>query len=188
MAETKQTSWNARTLGLPLWAWIPVAAGGAGLAFIYYRKRKAASAPANTTQLPDASTANYAAGLDTGQYESLLAQIRDLQGSVSSLPTSGPTGPAGPPGPPGPPAPGTPQSGSKTLHYVQWHTLTAQPMSINGLANKYNASPADIIAQTKKAEPADTSNSKSKLYQYLKKGDWNATLPQGYTIFVPTYS
>jgi len=179
----KPAPWSAKTLGLPLWAWIPVGAGAAGLVFIWYRRKQSAAAAASSAaSAPTAGSQNTdTSGLATDQYEALLAQIRDLQGSVSDLPTTGPTGPAGPPGPTGPPA-------KPTLHYAQWKTTTNSPISINGLANRYHAQPADIIAQTKLSEPSDTSSTKSKLYQYIKSGNWNATLPAGYTIFVPYYS
>lgn len=101
---------QAKYAGLPLWGWIGLAAaGGIGVA-MWMRSRK----PAAVTTAPAQQTTVDAAGLSTDQYESLLALLRDVQGSASRPMTPGPPGPGGPPGGPGPGGPpgppGTPDT------------------------------------------------------------------------------
>src|SRR5258706_10255876 len=90
-----------KVAGLPTWGWLGITAavGIVGLLWLQNRKKAAAAATAATDTSTTAPQVFDSSGLATGQYESLLALLRDLQGQPSeSLP-----GPAGPPGPPGPP-------------------------------------------------------------------------------------
>ena len=71
---------SKKMMGLPLWGWFALAAAG-GIAFFVWRQKNAASTTAATTDTSNTDTAN---GLDQGQYESLLATLRDIQGSLST--------------------------------------------------------------------------------------------------------
>jgi hypothetical protein len=197
MAETKPatgTSWNRRTLGLPAWSWIPVISGVTAVGWMLYRKRKsAASASNNTAPATPATTPttlDNTAGIATDQYETLLSQLRDLQGNISSEPVSI-TGPAGPPGavgppsstpgppstvpgPPGPPGPTPIPTGPRYLYFT---TAANHPVTLNQLAQWNHSSPQAIIAATQVSQPYDVTNPGSRLYQYLRAGNYNATLP-----------
>lgn len=88
--------------GLPTWGWLGISASVGIVLLVWMQNRKKNAVPpvADTTspQVVDSS------GLATGQYESVLALLRDIQGQPSEeLP--GPAGPAGPPGPGGPTGP-----------------------------------------------------------------------------------
>lgn len=93
MAEdTGSTSLRQREAGLPRWGWITLAAAGGVLGLVWYQSHRAAQATAGQ-QTVDTT----AQGLDTGQYESLLAILRDLQGQPSQpTPTPTPTSPWNP--------------------------------------------------------------------------------------------
>lgn len=86
--------------GLPTWGWVGISAAVGIVALVWLQNRKKnalpAAADASATTAPQVFDSS---GLATGQYESLLALLRDVQGQPSEqLP-----GPAGPPGPTGPP-------------------------------------------------------------------------------------
>lgn len=84
--------------GLPGWGWLAITVGAVAVAAIWIRSRKSPASPSAPTVDPNA------AGLDTGQYEALLALLRDIQGKPSTdVDTPAPT-PAPSPSPS--PAPG----------------------------------------------------------------------------------
>lgn len=70
---------NQKMMGLPVWAWVALAAAG-GIAFVVWRqsRNKAAADPAAA---PADQTAE---GLSDYQFESLLAILRDIQGKNST--------------------------------------------------------------------------------------------------------
>lgn len=106
------TGMNKKILGMPMWLAIT---GGAALVagvYFWYRNKKSATAASSTTSTNGTSTSDSGnAGLDTEEYESLLAQLRDIQGEEASEPNPAP-GPPGPPGPPGKPGPPVLQGGN----------------------------------------------------------------------------
>ena len=74
---------RAKMYGLPVWGWVGITGAIAVVGLIWWQHRKSA-APAAPTMPTDTSTF---AGPDTGQWEAVMAQIRDLQGKPSP-PTS----------------------------------------------------------------------------------------------------
>lgn len=90
-----------KVAGLPTWGWVGIAIVGGVIGLLWFRGRKTATTPDASTATPSIVDSS---GIATGQYESLLALLRDIQGQPSeTLP--GPAGPQGPAGPPGPSAP-----------------------------------------------------------------------------------
>lgn len=173
-----------KTLGLPLWAWLPIVAVGT-VGFIVWRRHAAANSAAASTAATDQSTQQVtdASGIATDQAETIYSQLRDIQGQLSSMPPApagpaGATGPTGPPGPVGPAAPPPPPS-----HNV--HVATNGSQSLNQIAASNHSTVAGIIAQTRLAEPTDTTKATSKLKQYLDKANFNTPVPAGFTLYVP---
>jgi nucleoid-associated protein YgaU len=84
-------SWH----GLPVGVWFGLAGLGAGLAWFLYKKHKADSAATTAATATTASTASTdtggSGGMDTGQYESLVALLQDIQGEVSTSTPAGTT-------------------------------------------------------------------------------------------------
>lgn len=74
---------SKKMMGLPAWAWVALAAAGGAIFFVWRSKGKSADAAATTSTTPVDSTAQ---GLDVEQYESILALLRDIQGTVSTIP------------------------------------------------------------------------------------------------------
>jgi len=91
--------------GLPAWAWMALATAAGAIFFIWRSKSKATDTSAGT----NANSGDTAAaqGLSEQQYESLLALLRDIQGSVSVEPAE-PNEPGEPKEPPTPPPAKTP--------------------------------------------------------------------------------
>jgi hypothetical protein len=106
VAETDgsvNTGMNKKILGMPMW--LAVSGGAAILAGVYFwyrKKQSAASSSSNSVTSTNGASTDSSGyqGLDTEEYESLLAQLRDLQEQEGSEPNPVP-GPPGPPGPPG---------------------------------------------------------------------------------------
>lgn len=126
---------NQKMMGLPVWAWVALAAAG-GIAFVVWRQSRNKATADDTT----APTTTDAQGLDVEQYESLLALLRDLQGQ-NSVPAEGGDTPnsddpttqlpgSGTPGAPHPTGP-TPAPGSARGY--GWHKVVAKesPASIS---------------------------------------------------------
>lgn len=103
-------------LGLPVWAWLGIGSVVAGVGWFLYKKHEANTAASTTAAASTANTGTAstdtsgAAGLDTNQYESLLALLQDIQGEVStSTPPAATTTTTAPPPvvhPVGTPVPG----------------------------------------------------------------------------------
>lgn len=79
--NTGGTGLRTKMYGVPLWGWIGIAGAAAIVIGLWLQSRKKA-APAPTT---DTSTF---AGPDTGQWEAIMTQIRDLQGQPSTPATT----------------------------------------------------------------------------------------------------
>src|SRR5262245_50293835 len=76
--------WRGRSAGLPNWAWV---AGGTiigivALLWFFNRKKNSSSDGAD---YGSATVVDDSSGIATGQYESILAQIRDQQGIQSQI-------------------------------------------------------------------------------------------------------
>lgn len=86
---------SRKVLGLPTWGWIAVAAAGGVVAYVWLQSRKKNAASTDSGATLDTSNGSsdpngigaYASDTD----QALLAQIRDLQGQVST-PVDGTTG------------------------------------------------------------------------------------------------
>lgn len=210
MAEpTNAPPATKKGFAIPTWAIVvgTVALGAGG--FLWWRGRKNAQAAASSTAT-GAPPVVDTSGLATDQAEALYAQIRDIQGQesttlqnvqgvsgqvtgvsqqVSNIPSgpAGAPGPAGPPGPTGPaPTPPPAPKPTSTPHYnLTWHTIPGHPVTLSQLAQWNHSSVAGIIAQTRIGEATDTSSPRSKLKQYLDRGNWNAIIPPGYTLYIP---
>ena len=89
--------WRGRTAGLPNWGWI---VGGVvvGVGVLWWLNHRKTAATANSST-GQATVVDDSSGIATGQYETILSQLRDIQGQPS---VPGPAGPAGPTGPTGP--------------------------------------------------------------------------------------
>jgi hypothetical protein len=75
--------------GLPTWGWIAIAAAGGVVAFMWLQSRKAPAAASTTDPNSDGSASS---GAQSDEIQSLLAQIRDMQGAPSTpIPTTGDT-------------------------------------------------------------------------------------------------
>lgn len=136
-----------KLMGLPVWGWLVVftALGVVGVVWMEHRKK-----PADTSTDTTGQGASFDAtdtGLATDQYETLLAQVRDLQGELST-PITGPPGPPGPVGPPGtlpkpppPKPPGNEEPPPPKTPAVKYVTVTRWPSkdsTLSGIAaDKY---------------------------------------------------
>lgn len=67
---------NQKMAGLPVWAWVAIAAAG-GIVFFVWRSRS------NSTDTSAATTTDTGGEIDPAQLNTIYAQIRDLQGQVS---------------------------------------------------------------------------------------------------------
>lgn len=116
---------NQKMMGLPVWAWVALAAAG-GIAFVVWRQSRNKAAD-DTATAPADQTAE---GLSDYQFESLLAVLRDIQGK-NSVPIEGGDTPnsddpttqlpgSGTPGAPHPTGP-TPAPGSARGY--GWHRV-----------------------------------------------------------------
>lgn len=83
--STGGTGLRSKLYGVPLWGWMGIAGAAAIVIGLWLQSRKKA-APAPT--MPTDTSAF--AGPDTGQWEAIMAQIRDLQGKPSTTPTTTP--------------------------------------------------------------------------------------------------
>jgi len=129
-------AFSKKMMGLPTWVWVALAAAGGAIFFVWRSRGKSTDTSTTATQTPVDSEAQ---GLDVEQYESLLALLRDIQGSVSQADDddngvndgSGSTPPPTPAAPP-PPAktPSTPKptpkpTSHKTVTVSKFTTATA---------------------------------------------------------------
>ena len=92
---------SGRMLGLPTWAWLGIAAAG-GIVFFVWRGKNQQQQQQNQAPIqvvPDNST---------GEWESVAAMLRDIQGAVS-VPEVEPPEPAEPKEPPNHPPPPLPK-------------------------------------------------------------------------------
>jgi nucleoid-associated protein YgaU len=136
---------GAKKNGIPLWIWV----GGAvvlivGGYYIYKGRQATAATQAASTTSQTATTDTSDSGIGTEQYETLLSQLRDLQGEESTqsnpppprvvsvgsvnpppLSTSPPVSP--PPPPPTSPPPPPPVTTSPTPNPVSPNVVTVQP-------------------------------------------------------------
>jgi len=71
------TGINQKMAGLPVWAWVAIAAAG-GIIFFVWRSRSSSS-PDTTS----AASTDTGGEIDPAQLNTIYAQIRDLQGQVS---------------------------------------------------------------------------------------------------------
>lgn len=87
---------NTKLGPLPYWGWIAISAAAGIVGILWWRNRKGGQDAQAQTQ-PSAGPQIESDGMATGQYESLLALLRDIQGQPSTpLPGDpGPTPPAG---------------------------------------------------------------------------------------------
>jgi len=69
--------------GLPTWGWVGVSAAVGIVMLVWLQNRKKAAAPPATTDTTGNQSVVDSSGLATGQYESLLALLRDIQGQPS---------------------------------------------------------------------------------------------------------
>lgn len=96
---------QSRMAGLPMWGWIAIGGAGGVVVWLWIQHRnKGAATTAPTGTIPMGYDPAQL-GLSTTQYETLLSQMRNLQGAESQPGDVGPTGPPGPPGTPAPPTP-----------------------------------------------------------------------------------
>lgn len=79
-----------REAGLPRWGWIGLAAAAGAVGLVWYQSHKASAATATQTTPTDTTTGQ---GLDTGQYETILSTLRDIQGNSSQPGTGQPSAP-----------------------------------------------------------------------------------------------
>lgn len=189
-ARTRPNTGGTKLMGIPTWGWVAISTGVAVVGIVWWRNRKSNQAANSQQATTTPSNTDLTAGLATDQYETILSQIRDLQGQEAGepAPQPGPPGPAGPPGTPGSPgAPGAPgpppPPPHETIRYYK--TVPGKNVTLNDLARWNSSSVAAIIAATKKIEPSDSSSPSSRWYQYLQRGNWNANLPTGYQFAIP---
>lgn len=97
---------NTKLGPLPYWGWLGLVAAGAVVGMVWWRSRKSATATDAQTGAAQQLTSGSTDGLQTEQYESLLALLRDLQGQPS---TADPGDPAPDPGTGGANDPGNPR-------------------------------------------------------------------------------
>lgn len=142
------SSLRQREGGLPRWGWIGLAAAVGVVGLVWYQSRKASQATASQTP-----TDISAQGLDTGQYESLLALLRDIQGNASQptgtgtmigAPIPGPNPTTPPTGPPLTPVP-VPNN-PRPLRPTQ-QVLVKEGKNLNELLAFYGMTRQDFEAQ-----------------------------------------
>lgn len=158
-----ESFFTRKVAGLPTWGWLGITAASGIVLLLWWQNRKknaavAASAADTSTTSPQVVDSS---GIATGQYESLLALLRDLQGQPSEgLP--GPAGPQGPPGTPAPlPTPATPGSVSDNSG-PSWQNVkkgTVVDDWINTATRDYGKYYGDLVALNP-GLPANVSKSK----------------------------
>lgn len=87
------TGLQSKMMGLPVWAWVALAAAG-GITFFIWRQKKSSADTITPQPVVDSESL-----VSTEQYESLLALLRDLQGQGAG--EEGDTPPTTVPTPPG---------------------------------------------------------------------------------------
>jgi hypothetical protein len=144
--------------GIPMWGWTAIAAAGAIVLVMWFKNKGSKAAPTL-----DTSTLGQAGGIDTQQYETLLAQIRALQGESETVPPK--------------PKPGDEGSGDKSGD-TTFHTNGKQ--SLNAIATSHHTSAAQIIETTKKHHGIT-----SAFNAYVRKHRFTAHVPTGITLWIP---
>lgn len=144
---------QGKMMGLPVWAWVALAAAG-GITFFVWRQGKNKDTATTTAPPVDQDPQ----GLSTEQYESLLAVIRDLQGQS---PEGGDTPPVT-----------TPPGKEPTAHpVIPWGTYNPPPIN-NSLGKGIGwdiVKPGDNLAKIAKR----WNTSVAALTSYNSPGDLN---------------
>lgn len=155
---------TSKMAGIPMWGWAAIAAAGGIVIVMWWRSRKPSQSNAN------AATAYDASGLSTEQYESLLALLRDIQGNTARPKKAKPPGHGGD---------DDDKDDKDKRRDVVFHTTGRQ--SLNQIASLKKTSAAAIVAATKR------HGAMSWLLQnYLTKHHFNANVPSGITLWIPT--
>lgn len=142
-----------------MWAWVALAAAGGAVFFIWRSRSNANNAPQSTTSGVDTAAAN---GLDVGQYEALLALLRDIQGAQSQdlageqgeteppeQPGTVSTQPVGTPTPVKTPTAPPKQAPAQTAQYVTVVKYTSKNppwnSTLSGIASHYHTSVGQLL-------------------------------------------
>src|SRR5258708_10264259 len=122
------SGFTKKMAGIPMWGWAAIAAAGTIVLVMWYKNKKSSA----TAPTLDTSTLNQAGGIDTQQYETLLAQIRALQGESDTVK----------------PKPGENDESADKAGDTTFHTDGKQ--SLNAIATSHHTSAAQIIETTRK--------------------------------------
>lgn len=166
MAESDENL-NQKKSGIPLWLWIvggTVVVAGAYF-FIRNRGSKSSTPQPQTNTVPT----DNPAGLSTEQYESLLAQLRDIQSSEQNEPN---------------PTPG----GGNTLkpfgpgEVLQEDYLLSPPNTMAATAKKYGISEAHLRQNNPSVQGNPTKPTVIEVPYLTRPGDTPASIAQQFGI------
>lgn len=176
--ESTGSGLNKKIAGQPIWLWTTVGAAGAVIVWVWLRNRKSTKAGQTDSTTNPQYTPSGNEGLSTSQYEDLLAQLRDLQGSQSQdLSVDKEIDKDVDKTPKPKPGSGEDESGSKEFRDVRITTNGRQ--SLNQIAAAHHTSAASIVSATQRHHGVT-----GKFARYVHKHHFTVKVPAGVSLWI----
>lgn len=171
MAESDDNLGKKKS-GVPLWVWIVGGTVVVAGAYFFLKNRNSSSANAANQQQSTAVPTDNPAGLSTQQYESLLAQLRDIQSSEQNEPNPTPGGGTG----------GTTLKPFGPGEVLQEDYLLSPPNTMSAVAKKYGISEAHLRQDNPSIQGNPTKPTVIEVPYLTRPGDTPASIAQQFGI------